>query len=221
MSANRWLATGNFFTTYKEEQRIFLTHLDRTVMVLFIASLYVWPFFVEMSNKNMLVIDNILIAMVAILGLNLVTGFAGLISIGHAAFVGVGAYTAALFASSFGESHVFMTHWWPVVIVLSGLMGAVFGGLVGLPALRLKHLYLAIATLSFQMIFEWTIQIMTLFNQGQTMPLGRVFWFTGKVGRKDHYLFWYFVILTVVFLLIQVHSRTSGMQIRSKDSWRG
>ncbi|HSH70131.1 MAG TPA: branched-chain amino acid ABC transporter permease [Deferrisomatales bacterium] len=200
MATNRWLATGNFFTTYKEEQRIFLTHLDRTAMALFIALLYVWPLLLEIDNKTMLVIDTILIAMVAILGLNLVTGFAGLISIGHAAFVGVGAYTAALFASSLGESHMFLTHWWPVVILLSGFMGAAFGGLVGLPALRLKHLYLAIATLSFQMIFEWTIQIMTLFNQGQTMPLGRVFWFTGEVGRKAHYNFWYFVILTVVVL---------------------
>ncbi len=201
MATNRWLATGNFFTSYKEEQRIFLTHLDRTVFVVFIALLYVWPLFFELDNKNMLVVDNILIAMVAILGLNLVTGFAGLISIGHAAFVGVGAYTAALCASSLGETHVFMTHGWPVVILLSGAVGAVFGAVVGLPALRLKHLYLAIATLSFQMIFEWTIQVMTLFNQGQTMPLSRVFWITGKVGRDEHYVFWYFVSLTVVVLL--------------------
>ncbi len=198
MATNRWLATGNFFTTYKEEQRIFLTHLDRTIFVLFIAMLYVWPFLFEMDNKNMLVVDNILIAMVALLGLNLVTGFAGLISIGHAAFVGVGAYTAALFASSLGDSHIFLTHWWPAVILISGLVGAAFGAFVGLPALRLKHLYLLIATLSFQMIFEWTIQVMTLFNQGQTMPLGRVFWFTGRVGRNDHYRFWYFVTLTAV-----------------------
>jgi branched-chain amino acid transport system permease protein len=200
MATNRWLATGNFFTTYKEEQRIFLTHLDRTIFVLFIAALYVWPFFFEMSNKNMLVVDNILVAMVAILGLNLVTGFAGLISIGHAAFVGVGAYTAALFASALGESHGFITQAWPLVILLSGCVGAAFGAFVGLPALRLKHLYLAIGTLSFQMIFEWTIQVMTLFNQGQTMPLGRVYWLTGKVGRSEHYEFWYFVALTTVVI---------------------
>ncbi len=201
MATNRWLATGNFFTAYKEEQRIFLTHLDRTLFVAFVAILYAWPLFLNADNKTMLVIDNILVAMVAILGLNLVTGFAGLISIGHAAFVGVGAYTAALLASSLGGSHPFMTHWWPAVIVVCGLMGACFGAVVGLPALRLKHLYLAIATLSFQMIFEWTIQVMDLFNQGQTMPLERVYWFTGEVGRKHHYLFWYFVSLTVVLVL--------------------
>ncbi|PLX42644.1 MAG: branched-chain amino acid ABC transporter permease [Deltaproteobacteria bacterium] len=200
MATNRWLATGNFFTTYKEEQRIFLTNIDRLCLWLLIAALYAWPFFVETSNKGMLVLDNILIAMVAILGLNLVTGFAGLISIGHAAFVGVGAYTTALIASGLGTDHVFLTHAWPLVIIISGLVGAVFGGIVGLPALRLKHLYLAIATLSFQMIFQWVINFSKLFNQGQTMSVGRVFWLTGKIGRKDHYLFWYFAVLTIVVI---------------------
>jgi branched-chain amino acid transport system permease protein len=52
----------------------------------------------------MLVIDNILIAVVAIIGLNIVTGFAGLISIGHAAFVGIGAYTVASFARTLGTA---------------------------------------------------------------------------------------------------------------------
>ncbi len=200
MATNRWLATGNFFTTYKEEQRVFLTHIDRVCLWALVAALYAWPLFYQLSNKNMLVLDSILIAMIAILGLNLVTGFAGLISIGHAAFVGVGAYTTALIASSLGTSHMVITHAWPLVILFSGLIGAVFGGFVGLPALRLKHLYLAIATLSFQMIFEWTINVMSLFNQGQTMPIGRVFWFTGKIVRKDHYLFWYFAALTIMVL---------------------
>ncbi len=200
MATNRWLATGNFFSSYKEEQRIFLTNIDRLALWLLVAAMYAWPMFYDIGNKGMLVADGILIAMVAVLGLNLVTGFAGLISIGHAAFVGVGAYTAAVIASMLGPEHAVITHWWPLVIVASGLMGAVVGGFVGLPALRLKHLYLAIATLSFQMIFQWTINFLSLFNQGQTMPLGRVYWFSGEVGRRDHYVFWYFVILTIVVI---------------------
>ena len=201
MSANSWLATGNFFTTYKQEQRTFLTSLDRSFFTFFLVLLFGWPLVFELSNKYMLVVDNVLIAIVAVMGLNLVTGFAGLISIGHAAFVGIGAYTIASFCRTIGESHMIITHFWPVLIVFSGVVGAAFGAIVGLPALRLKHLYLAIATLSFQMIFEWTIQFMTFFNQGQTIYVGRVFWFTGKIGRKDHYLFWYFIILTIVILL--------------------
>ncbi|MFH1985830.1 MAG: branched-chain amino acid ABC transporter permease [Pseudomonadota bacterium] len=200
MSANRWLTTGNFFSTYTEEQRIFTTNLDRSIFAAFLTILFVWPFFFELSNKYMLVLDNILIAVVAIIGLNLVTGFAGLISIGHAAFVGVGAYTLATVSTLFGDNHVLITHAWPLMIVLSGLMGAVFGAFVGLPALRLKHLYLAIATLSFQMIFEWTIQVMRFFNQGQTIYIGRVYWFTGEITRARHYQFWYYVALVSVVI---------------------
>jgi len=84
---------------------------------------------------------------------------------------------------------------------VAGGVGAVFGAIVGLPSLRLKHLYLVIATLSFQMIFLWIINFMRFFNQGQTIAIGRVFWFTGKVGRKDHYFFWYYVILVLVVIL--------------------
>ncbi|QTA83373.1 putative ABC transporter, permease protein [Desulfonema limicola] len=201
MASNRWLTTGNYFTSYKQEQRIFLTHLDRTGFLIFLILLFVWPLVFPPSNKYMLVIDNILIAAVAVLGLNIATGFAGLISIGHAAFVGVGAYTAAFFAKTIGDSHVFLTHAWPLVILLSGFAGAFFGAVVGLPALRLKHLYLAIATLSFQMIFTWTINFMDFFDQGQTIPIARVFWFTGEVSRKEHYLFWYYAILVILILL--------------------
>ncbi len=201
MSENRWLATGNFFTSYKAEQRIFLTHVDRLIFICFIVALFVWPVLFKVSNKYMLVIDSILIAIIAVYGLNLLTGFAGLISIGHAAFVGVGAYTLATVARTLGSNHVLLTHYWPLMIVVAGLVGAVFGAIVGLPSLRLKHLYLVIATLSFQMIFQWVINFSKFYDQGQSIAIGRVFWFTGKVVRKQHYFFWYYVILVFVVIL--------------------
>jgi branched-chain amino acid transport system permease protein len=201
MSENRWLATGNFFTSYRAEQRIFLTHADRLVFICFLVLLFAWPLAFKVGNKYMLVIDSILVAIVAVYGLNLLTGFAGLISIGHAAFVGVGAYTLATFARLLGGNHVLLTHCWPLMILLAGGVGALFGAVVGLPALRLKHLYLVIATLSFQMIFQWFINFSKFYDQGQTIAIGRVFWFTGKVVRKQHYFFWYYVILVFVVVL--------------------
>ena len=193
MSENRWIATGNFFTSYKAEQRIFLTHVDRSIFVCFLVVLFVWPLVFEVSNKYMLVIDSILIAIVAVYGLNLLTGFAGLISIGHAAFVGVGAYTLASCAQDLGQRPCVAD----TLLAPDDSAGRWDGGrvwrLVGLPALRLKHLYLVIATLSFQMIFQWVINFSKFFNQGQTIAIGRVFWFTGKVDRNEHYFFWYYV----------------------------
>jgi len=185
MSENRWLATGNFFTSYKAEQRIFQTNVDRLIFICFLVMLFAWPLVFKVSNKYMLVIDSILIAVVAVYGLNLLTGFAGLISIGHAAFVGVGAYTLATFARILGGDHVLLTHYWPLMIILSGGVGAVVGGIVGLPSLRLKHLYLVIATLSFQMIFLWVINFSKFYDQGQTIYIG----------------FWYYVILFFVVVL--------------------
>ena len=200
MAVNRWLATGNYFTTYTEEQRIFQTHLDRTVFIAFLLVVFTWPLFFNVSNKYMLVVDNILIAIIAVIGLNLLTGFAGLISIGHAAFVGVGAYTLASFSRVLGDSHVLITHAWPLMLLICGGVGAVVGAFVGLPALRLKHLYLAIATLSFQMIFLWIINFSTFFNQGQTIFIGRAYWITGEVSRDGHYLFWYYTMLVIVVM---------------------
>jgi len=200
MAAFRWLATGNYFTSYRNEQRIFKTHLDRSIFSLFLVIVFIWPLFVTLSQKYMFVIDSILIAIVAILGLNLVTGFAGLISVGHAAFIGVGAYSIASLVRVFGENHFLVVQAWPLMLVMAGIIGAVFGAFVGLPALRLKHLYLMIATLSFQMIFEWTISFLRFFDQGQTIHVGRVYFLTGEVTRESHYLFWYYVILVIVVI---------------------
>ncbi len=195
------MATGNYFTTYREEQRIFFTHIDRLLFTAFLAALFAWPLFIETSNKYMLIFDNILVAVIAVLGLNLVTGFGGLISVGHAAFVGVGAYTVASLAQIIGDQHVMITHAWPLMVLAAGLTGAVFGLIVGLPALRLRHLYLLMATLSFQMIFQWVVESMDFFNQGQFIYVGRVYWFTGEVGRNEHYVFWYYALLVTAVVL--------------------
>ena len=78
------------------------------------------------------------------LGLMLLSGFTGLFSIGHAAFLGVGAYTEAVFVN---QGMPF-----PFALVLAGLLSAAVGVVVGLPALRVKGIYLGIATLSFGFI---------------------------------------------------------------------
>ncbi len=87
------------------------------------------------------------------IGLNILTGLSGQISLGHAGFFAVGAYTTAILSQKLN------TPFW-LAIVIAGLFTTVIGALIALPALRLKNLYLAIATLSFgivtqKMIFEW------------------------------------------------------------------
>lgn len=76
------------------------------------------------------------------LSLNLLTGVTGLFSVGHIAFYGIGSYTAAILATRFQLP-------FPMVILCSGFMAMLFGLMLGIPALRLKGLYLAISTLAF------------------------------------------------------------------------
>ena len=92
---------------------------------------------------------------VAVLGLNLVTGFNGQVSLGHSAFFGVGAYTTAV---------LFQDYDWPFLATLpaSAALGAVLGFVVGLPALRLKGLYLALVTLALGFSFPVLLKLNAL-----------------------------------------------------------
>lgn len=88
---------------------------------------------------NMIVIGiNIILAV----SLNLITGFTGQFSLGHAAFMSIGAYTSAILTANFGQPFI-------LAIILSGAAAAIAGILIGVPTLRLKGDYLAIATLGF------------------------------------------------------------------------
>src|SRR5256712_3105920 len=99
------------------------------------------------------------IAVIGALGLNILVGYTGQVSIGHGAFMSVGAYTAANLANRLGSP-------WPVNLLAGGLMAALIGAIVGIPSLRIKGLYLAIATLAGQLIIEWTINHVTFISGG-------------------------------------------------------
>lgn len=127
---------------------------------------------------------NILIA----LSLNIINGMAGQFSIGHAGFVGVGAYTSAVVMGNLhnlwagditlGRSFVLV----PLAIGASALLSAIFGVLVGLPSLRLRGDYLAIVTLGFAEIFRLLIATA---SAGDTGLLGRLGGQNGYAGPSD------------------------------------
>ncbi|QMV30130.1 branched-chain amino acid ABC transporter permease [Thermus thermophilus] len=188
---NPWAQTGNYRTRYEQDASIFATHRELVSLLLSLGFLLVLPQF--LSRTQVFILDLILVYSIAVLGLNITTGYAGLINIGQAAFMGVGAYTAALLAPA----------GFPFYLVLpaAGLAGAFFGYLVGIPSLRVKHLYLAMATLAFQVVFEWTVGHLPLLNQGGAMPLPRVGLLGYEVGFRNHYHFWYYVSFAVLVLL--------------------
>jgi len=132
----------------------------------------------------------VLIYSVVGLGLMLLAGFTGLFSIGHAAFLGVGAYTQAVLCNA---------GWpFPLSLAAAGLLSALVGVVVGLPALRVKGIYLGIATLSFGFIVEEVLarwESVTGGNAGMHVKAPSLFsW------KLDSNVEFYFLCLAVVLL---------------------
>jgi branched-chain amino acid transport system permease protein len=139
---------GDFRRTYAEDMAIFETSLARRLLLALLAALLLVPAFA--SGFWLDVLNRILIAVVAATGLNILTGFTGQISLGNAAFLAVGAYSTAFLAGKHGLP-------FPVVIPAAGLVTSLVGMVFGVPSLRLKGLYLAVATLAAHFVIEFTV----------------------------------------------------------------
>lgn len=137
---------GDFKETYVSDQAVFVNPTSRFWLGVLFVLLLIFPF---VAGDYFLFMANLAgIAIIGAVGLNILTGFAGQISLGHAAFIGVGGYTAAILSTRFNLPFL-------VCLPLSGSMAAFFGIIVGGPSLRLKGLYLCIATLAAQLILEF------------------------------------------------------------------
>jgi len=139
---------GDFRETYRDDMAIFESPWPRVLLAAFLVLLAAAP--LVASSFWMDVLNRILIAIVAAMGLNILTGFTGQISLGNAAFLAVGAYATAFLAGRLGLP-------FPLVIPASGVIAALVGMVFGVPSLRLKGLYLAVATLAAHFVIEFTI----------------------------------------------------------------
>jgi branched-chain amino acid transport system permease protein len=141
---------GNFKDSYAGDMAIFPVPLDRVgVAVILVFAFLVLPLILDDYWLGTIMIP-FLIFSLATLGLNLLTGYTGQLSLGHAAFMAVGAYTAYNLSVRLEL---------PILLCFlgGGLMTAAVGLLFGIPSLRIKGFYLAVATLAAQFIIEWVI----------------------------------------------------------------
>ena len=149
---------GQFKTSYGADQAIFPIVQDRWVVVVAIVAAFVVPPLVANEYWLQAVLIPFLIYSLAALGLNLLTGYAGQLSLGTGGFMAVGAYAAFKLTTAFPGLNII------VVFLLGGLIAAGVGLAFGIPSLRIKGFYLAVATLAAQFFLIW------LFN--------KVPWFT-------------------------------------------
>jgi branched-chain amino acid transport system permease protein len=140
---------GQFKTTYASDQAIFPIVQDRWVVGALLAAAFVVPPALASEYWLQAVLIPFLIYAMAALGLNILTGYAGQISLGTGGFMAVGAYSAFKLTTSFPGLNILL------VFILGGLVAAGVGLLFGIPSLRIKGFYLAVATLAAQFFLIW------------------------------------------------------------------
>ena len=155
----------------------------------------------------------ILIYSVAGLGLMLLAGFTGLFSLGHAAFLGVGAYTQAVLTNA-GLP-------FPLAMVFAAALSAAVGFVVGLPALRVKGIYLGMATLSFGFIVEEVLarwESVTGGNAGIHIKKPDLFGWTLDSGESFYFLCLVVTVLATLGILNLLRSPTGRAFVAIRDS---
>ena len=180
----------------------------KIIFALSAIALFLLPFLIE--DFRVFQVNLVLIYAIAILGLNILTGYGGQISLGHGAFYALGAYTSAVLFSQLGVSSY-------LTIPISGVVCLVLGVLMGFPALRLAGHYLALATfalaiavpqlLKYKGIEHWTGGVQGIVLEKPTPPFEIVLF--GNELSEDRWL--YFVILAIALgLFWMAHNLLSG-----------
>jgi len=213
---------GQFKTNYVADQAIFPILQDRVgIGIILLIAFVAVPYFGDGFLLQAVMIP-FLIYSLASIGLNLLTGYTGLLSLGTGAFMGVGAYACYKLTSVFPNVNILI---W---IVCSGFFAAAVGVLFGLPSLRIKGFYLAIATLAAQFFLQWCfVRIPWLVNYNVSNAIEvpqRKFLDMIITGPSATPIARYLIVLTIVVLMTWiasniVHGRIGRkwMAIRDQD----
>ena len=203
-------ATGVYKTSYRKDLALRHTRAEYIRLALIAVFLVAVPFFADSFWLN--VLDQIGIAVIAAVGLNILTGYTGQVSLGTGGFLAAGAYTSANVITRMDLPT-------PLGIVAAVAVSALVGAFFGLPALRLKGLYLAIATLASQEIIIYVVRSWKAVTGGvdalvvSPPTLGSfVLGGTGRVGDFR----WYWVIM-----FFAVAAGFAGLAGALVGSWRG
>jgi branched-chain amino acid transport system permease protein len=222
MSANIRPA-GVFDTTYDQDFMLRRTRADRILSYGALIFLLVVPLLTAAGplGLNLIAepwigtINRIAIATIAVQGLNILIGFTGQISLGHAAFMGVGAYSSAILGRELG-----MSFW--LALPLSALVTGGIGLLFGLPSLRVKGFYLAMATLAAQFIIPWALRYPLAHLTNGSNPLEVPVPSIGPLTFGRDIEFYYVIVpLSVVLLLAArniLRTRTGRAFISIRDN---
>ncbi|WP_020593934.1 branched-chain amino acid ABC transporter permease [Kiloniella laminariae] len=204
---------GDFRTSYSDDTSLFRTRFEGWSIYAGIAALLVAPLFLnDYYISQMLMIG---IFAIAALGLNVLVGFTGQISLGHSAFFGFGAFASAWINNTTGLP-VF------ICIPLAGILTTAVGMIFGIPAARLKGLYLAIATLASQFILQDFFARADWFSGGSSGSLAETVNFLGielDTDQKYFYLVLFWVIVSFLAVSNLRRSRDGRALVAVRDHY--
>ena len=204
---------GVYKTSYAADMALYPLPIARWAVAAF-AGLFIVLVPLVLEEYYVSILNLILIAVVGALGLNILVGYTGQISIGHGAFMSVGAYTAANLVTQLHAP------FW-VTVPAGGLMAALIGAVVGIPSLRIKGIYLAIATLAAQLIIEWTINHVPAISGGVQasiqVPRPTFFGVQLKTQTQLYMFLMAFVLLAIVGTSNLIRSRIGRAFIAIRD----
>jgi len=190
---------GQYKTSYAADQALFPVLQDRVGILLILAA----AFILVPAVASNFVIDSILMPVLvlslAAIGLNLLVGYTGLLSLGTGGFMGVGAFACYKLATYFPGANII------VLILCSGFFAAAVGTVFGLPSLRIKGFYLAVATLAAQFFLSWCfIRVQWLYNYNVSASIEvptKVVFGVAVTGPNATPVTRYLIVLAIVTLM--------------------
>jgi len=213
---------GQFKTTYQADQAMFPILQDRVGIAVIMVIALAIPLVADDFVLDSIMIPFLIFAL-ATVGLNILTGYAGQLSLGTGAFMGVGAYACYKLTTYFPETNIV------ILVLVSGIFSAAIGIVFGLPSLRIKGLYLAVTTLAAQFFLEWCfIRIPWLYNYNNSaaieVPERTGFGGLILIGPAAASITQYYVVLAIVVVMTLIVKNVirgrigrSWMMIRDMD----
>lgn len=205
------LPCGTFNEDYGRDTAVIRTRLQWLLTILALAVLLTLPLYGSYYLIGL--VNKMAIWVIAIMGLQLMMGYCGLISFGQVAFVAIGAYTSAILTASFG---------WPfwAALPMAGIVAGLAGIIGGAPALRIKGFYLALATLAIHYIVAWLILHlhMTGGAMGMHVPAPTIGAFAFDTDQTMFYIIIPMMLLMTYFAKNLARSRVGRAFVAIRDN---
>ncbi len=206
------LPSGTRNYTYAEDMAILRTKTQWVLFIAFLVFLFTTPLY--LSNYWLGVANLIGITLIAVIGLNILVGYCGQLSIGHAGFIAVGAYTSAILTNRLGLPFL-------AGLTSAGLVAGLVGLVFGIPTVRVKGFYLAISTIAAQFIIIWVINHWSGVTGGFIgikVPYASIGGFVFKSEVSQYYLITGIAALCTFFAKTLARTRVGRAFIAIRDN---